>query len=263
MREQQQEDRFFQVPRTVQRTSEGLVDLPILYYDVSNVVALFEADLEGVREVLRGTGLVPGIVSRGRAMVGLSFYEYRRTSVGTYNEVGTAIFAVPAGERPPRLRLAEMMRPLRRRKLGAYVVDLPVTTAAANAAGREIWGYPKFITEIPFELRGRSFRCAVMDPDVPDQAICEIAGSMGAGVPAPPMSLLTYTQLEGQLIRTPIDVRGAVMARGPGELTLRVGPSEHRMARNLHTLGLDGAKPTVVMSTDRFQSKLHPGSRIG
>jgi len=259
----QHHDRFFRVPRTVQRTSQGLVDLPILYYDVRNVVAIFEARRDGVEAVLAGTGLVPGVLTRrDGALVGMSFYEYRDTSVGVYNEVGTAIFAVRQGERRPRLGIADLYRPVRRRQLGAYVLDLPVTTPLANAAGREIWGYPKFVTEIPFAREGRRVETAVLDPDG-QGAICTLSGAMGPGIPGPPLSLMTYTLLEGSLIRTHVDVRGTVEAHGAGSVSLRVGSSRHRMAENLRTLGLEEARPLFLMATDRFQSKLWPGSRVG
>ena len=42
-------DRFFDVPRTTRQTSEGPVELPIFYYDVSTVIVLFAARLAGLR----------------------------------------------------------------------------------------------------------------------------------------------------------------------------------------------------------------------
>ncbi|MFU8805859.1 MAG: acetoacetate decarboxylase family protein [Bradymonadaceae bacterium] len=252
---------FFDVPRMPYRTSLGVVDLPILYYDVTNVVALFEASRAGVDELLEGTGLCAGLVQGDTATVGLSFYEYRDSSVGSYNEVGTALLAVREGQRRPMLKIAELLRSPRRRTLGAYVVDLPVTTELACAGGREIYGYPKFVTDISFLRRGRDFRSAVLDPDG-DAAICELAGKMGMGVPSPPLSLMTYTLLDGALLRTHVDVRGRSWTHAPGSMQLDVGPSDHPMARNLRTLGLDGARPTVVMATDRFQSLLHAGTWV-
>jgi hypothetical protein len=177
-----------------------------------------------------------------------------------YNEVGTAIFALRPGERP-RLGWADLLMPPRRRTIGAYVVDLPVTTRAANAAGRELWGYPKFVTQIPFRLHGREFECAVLDPEQ-DAPIVSLGGRMGPGLPAPPLSLMTYTQLDGALLRTHVDVRGRITVHAPGSLRLHLGPSQHRMAENLRLLELDGARPRVVMRTERFQSKLWPGSRV-
>jgi hypothetical protein len=257
-----QKNPFFAVPRTTRSTSAGPVELPILYQDVRNVVALFTVPIERARLVLTGTGLVPTPLPRGQALVGMAFYEYRQTSVGAYNEVGTAIFVHREDEPEPRLGVVDLLRPPARRQLGAWVVDLPVTTGLANAAGRELWGYPKFVTEIPFHLDGRRFDSSVMDPD-DGTTICTLAGVAGPGVPAPPLSLMTYTRLDGALVRTHVDVRGAVTARAAGSLRLHVGGSRHRMAEHLRRLGLADARPRLVLMTERFQSRLHAGQLVG
>jgi Acetoacetate decarboxylase (ADC) len=254
-------DHFFDVDRTIHNTSAGLVDLPILYRDASNVIALFDADARGAAELLAGTGLEPAIVHGDKALVGLSFYEYRATTVGVYNEVGTAIFARRAGDRSFVPGLADMLLPPSRRSVGAWVVDLPVTTEAANAAGRELWGYPKFVTRIDFALAGRRVRSTVWDPAAASE-ICELAGEMGPGLPSPSMSLVTFSRLGDALVRTHVDVRAPTWARARGDVRLRVGASTHRMAENLRTLGLDGARPRALLVTDHFQSLLHAGRRV-
>lgn len=254
-------DRFFDVPRTVRSTSMGPVELPILYYDVRNVVALFAVRIAGARSVLAGTGLEPVPAGAGHAIVGLSFYEYRETTVGVYNEVGLAIFCARAGEPRRALAFVDLLRKPQKRRVAAYVVDLPVTTALANAAGRELWGYPKFVTPIEFGLDGRDVDAAVKEPDGTGD-LCRLAGRLGPGVPAPPLSLLTYTHLDGALVRTHVDVRGRVMLRSRGSLVLRVSASEHAMAEHLRALGLDGARPLLAMATERFQSKLYAGVKV-
>ena len=253
-------DAFFRVDRTVHHTSAGLVDLPILYFDATNVLALFEADLRGAESLLEPAGLEPAIVRGDKALVGLSFYAYRDTTVGTYNEVGTAIFARKSGERGVLPGLAELLVDPRRRHVGAWVVDLPVTTEAANAAGREIWGYPKFVTRIDFSLAGRTVQSVVHDP-VDASTICELAGTMGPGFPVPCPSLMTFSRLDGTLVRTHVDVRAPYRARTRGDVRLSIGASTRRMADNLRALGLDGARPTVLLETTRFQSILHAGRR--
>ncbi len=254
-------DPFFDVPRTTRATSEGPVELPILYRNVRSVVALFTVPKQRASELLVGTGLKPAPLGLGRAVVALALYEYLDTSVGVYNEVGTAIFALRENETATPLAFLDLLRPPTARRLGMYVVDLPVTTAAANAAGREIWGYPKFITAIPFQLTGHKFDSAVLDP-TGDSEIFRISGTFGAGISAQPLSLMTYTRKDGALIRTHVDVRGPVQLCAPGSLTLRVGASKHGMATRLRSLGLDGARPRVVMVTDKFQSLLHEGTIV-
>ena len=257
-------DDFFRAPRETRSTSAGPVELPILYFDVRNVVALFAAPLGPTRDALRGTGLVPATLSPGKAVVGLSFYDYRDTTVGPYGEVGTAVLAVREGEESGPLALIDLLRAPSTRRLGMVVLDLPVTTPLAHAAGRELWGYPKFVTRITFDLDGRRFDGAVLDPDDvgADGArveICRLAGALGRGVPAPPLSLMTDSRLDGALLRAHVDVRGRVTLASGGSLTLSVGASRHPMAARLRALGLDGARPLVTLRTERFQSRLHAG----
>lgn len=239
-------EKFFEVPRTPHATSEGIVELPILYYDASNVVAIFAVRPAAAEALLEGTRLEPVVVA-GRAVVALSFYEYRASSVGPYNEVGTAILAKRAGA------------PLRWKTSGAFVVDLPVTTRAANAAGRELWGYPKFVTKIGFRLDGRDVESSVEDP-ASHEPIVSLRGRMGRAIPAPPISFATFTMSRGDLLRTPIDVRGRCAFHAAGSVSLRVGSSEHPMAKHLRELGLDAARPRALVSTDRFASRLHEGA---
>jgi hypothetical protein len=255
------DDRFFRGPRTTRTTSQGPVDLPIFYYDTSNVVAVFGASRAAAEKLLEGTGLEPALAADGGARVGLSFYEYRDTSVGVYNEVGMAIFAARRGERRFLRGLADLLVPPRWRASGAYVVDLPVTTPAADAAGREIWGYPKFVTGIGFRLNGRDFESSVLDPST-NEAILTLSGRMGPGVPAPPLSLVTFSMLNGTLVRTHVKVRGMVTVHARGTMRLSVGRAGHRMADNLRTLGLAEARLRLVTRTERFQSRLPLGATI-
>jgi hypothetical protein len=252
-------DAFFDVPRTTHQTSAGPVELPILYLEARNVMALFEASLDGVRALLAPAGLEPGVVYAGRALVGMSFYEYTRTSIGPYNEVGTALFAVRHGERGGLRGVAELLLEPRTRRVGAWVADLPVTTEAACAAGCELWGFPKFVTRIDFALTGRRLSSAVFDPSGVD-SICTLAGTAGPSTRIPGPSLLTLSRHEGALLRTPVDVRAPTRLHLPGDVRLRLGQSRHRMAEHLRALGLDGAAPRALVITERFQSLLHPGS---
>lgn len=249
---------FLAVPTTTRPTSSGPVELPIRYQDASNIMALFGAPVAGAAALLEESGLEPAIVAGGQALVGLSFYEYRRTSIGDYNEVGTAIFARRPGGPGAVLGLAELLLDPRRRRVGAWVVDLPVTTEAACAAGRELWGYPKFVTGIDFSLSGRELHGRVREPDG-EKAICELSGHAGPSVPVPGFSILTYSRLEGELLATPVDVKAPSRVHLPGEVRLRVGPSAHPMAAHLRTLGLDGASPLLLVVTGRFRSLLHAG----
>lgn len=251
-------DPFFRGPRAPFETRAGTVHLPILYYDTSNVLAFFHAPADAAAVLLDGTGLKPAFKLLGRTVVGLSFYEYRHTSVGAYNEVGLAIPAVDAAQRRGPAMLIEPLRPLASRRLGFFVVDLPVTTAIADAAGRELWGYPKFVTGIDFGYAGRHVAMRVADPASATD-ILRLEGRPSPGLPAPPMSLVTYSMLDGRRVRTTVNVRGRLRVGLGGSVRLAVGDSRHPMAEHLRRLGLDGKRPFLVAGTHRFQSRLNAG----
>lgn len=255
------DDVFFQVPRTVVSTSEGAVALPIMYYDTSALYAFFLVDRQAAADLLDNERLAPALTIGERALACVACYEYRDTSVGVYNEVGLALCVTADGAQPALSGWPEMLRTLSSpegRSVGMHVLDLPVTTAAANAAGREIWGLPKFVTPIDYEKRGRRFRCEVADPDG-GPPLMTLSGSANLPLPGRTMSLALYSELEGHLMRCTVNARGRTfMAPGRG-MQLTTPGSGHPMSEHLAALGLNGAKPLAVMWTDSFQSRLNAG----
>jgi hypothetical protein len=184
-------------------------------------------------------------VSRdGKAVVLLYCIEYRVTDIGPYNEVGLTIMAKAPGDPTP----------------GIYVAHLPVTTAVANRTGREIWGYNKFVAAIDVRSDGKSFSTTLNDLD--NATIGVVEGRLGASVPVPPTDIVTFTVLNGRLIKTLIQVLTPAQA-GSGEgFVLKVGTSGHPMTNNLRSLGLDGARPLLVQYSDPFQALLFPGRAL-
>ncbi len=256
------QDSFFDVSRETKLTSQGQVDFPILYFDTSCVLAFFLCDLDKVKAQLVDVPLEPGIVVANKAIVGVALYEYRQTSIGAYNEVGVGIPVVHKGSSRAVLPLLDLFAPIEKRKTGFYVVDLPVTTQAANAAGREMWGLPKFVTDIPFQLNGRQFSCSVLDPDT-RQDIMTIDGKMGLGIPSPAMHLKLYSFLQGDTLETAVNLRRGATLRAPGSIKIKLGDSHHPMAERLRALGLDGKSPIALTATNEFQSRLNLGEVRG
>lgn len=255
------QDPFFQYPLTSFNSSEGKVDLPILYFDSSNFMALFEVEFDSANAFLKEQGLTAVRFAGGKALVVVGFYEYRETAIADYNEVGVAIACVPEGVQAPRLPLLSLYKPLDRQQLGFYVLDLPVTTQAACAAGKEIWGYPKFVTPIGFSLDAQRFRGTVSDPESADTML-ELSGDLGMGLPAPQLDLVLYSRHQGALLRTLINTRGGGRSCLPGSLRLKLSKSAHPMARRLAQLGLSNAAPKLVFHSHGLQLRLNAGANI-
>lgn len=250
---------FFAVPRAARPTSGGPVDLPILYYDTSYVMALFFADRAAVERLVGDDGVRPALTRGGRAVVALAGYDYRDSTVGPYFEVGLAIPVVPAGARRGE-RWLQVLRNEEnpRRDLGFHVLHLPVTTPAADVAGREIWGLPKFVTGIDVRHVGRDIAVRVDDP-AGGEPIMTLDGRAGPGVPSPALPVMLYSRLGGNLLCTTVNGRGRNTAYPGGRLRLRIGDSTHPMAATMRGLGLDGGKPWLVLAADAAQSRLNAG----
>ena len=253
-------DLFFQYPRNTIPTSEGNVEMPIMYYDDSIMMALFRVDFDKAQALVADQGLQAIRVFGGKALVGMAFYQYRETSIADYNEVGIAIAAVPNGTKVPQFPLLSMLNTLDKAPIGFCVIDLPVTTPAACAAGREIWGYPKFVTPIEFSLKGNQFDGAVTDPST-SKDLVRLSGKAGIGVPGPLLDLVLYSRHNGKLLRTLVNTRGGARACLPGSLRVTVSDnSTHPMAKRLHALGLNNARPTLISHSHALQLRLNAGA---
>jgi hypothetical protein len=218
--------------------------LPIRYFDVQCLVATFLTDLDRAAELLRGTSLLAVSQEDGKAVVLLYCIEYRITDIGPYNEVGLTVLAAAPGDPIP----------------ANYVVNLPVTTAVANRAGREIWGYNKFVAAIEVKNEGKKFSTTLRDTE--NALVGTLEGSRGASIPTPPTDILTFTLLNGRVIKTVIRVLTPFHASSGENFVFKVGTSSHPMTNNLRTVALDGARPVLVQYADPLQALLFPGRAL-
>jgi hypothetical protein len=218
--------------------------LPIRYFDVQCLVATFLTDLERATELLKGTGLQAVSQEDGKAVVLLYCIEYRVTDIGPYNEVGLTVVATAPGDPTP----------------ANYVVNLPVTTAVANRSGREIWGYNKFVALIDVKSDVKNFSTMLRDAD--GEMIGALEGKRGTSVPTPPTDILTFTLLQGKLIKTLIQVLTPFRSSSGEDFVFKVGTSRHPMTNNLRTVALDGASPVLVHYADPLQALLFPGGTL-
>jgi hypothetical protein len=217
------------------------VPLPIRFFDAQCLLATFVTDPQHASLLLEGTGLEVAVQEDGRAMTMVACFAYRSTDIGPYNEVCLGVWALTLGDRIPAL----------------YVSDLPVTTTLAHRAGREIWGYNKFVAPIHVRGDGKTFSTTLRDPD--NAVILVLEGARAASIPTPPADVPTFSMLGGRAIRTIIRPMTPFQL-GSGEgFVLKVGESDHPMAANLRTLALDEARPALVQYANPLQFLLFPG----
>jgi hypothetical protein len=173
----------------------------------------------------------------------ITWFCYRDTSIGPYNELGISLLVTPASERG--------LLP-RRARLGFFVLHLPVTTEVARSGGVELYGYPKTVNEIPIEVGSSSVHGSLRDGG---RDVLEMRVPIGGGLNLRMIDLTTYSVLERCVMKTRIatDCRARLSRARGTELVLR--DETHPICRTLRRL-LPKPRPRWVLHCDPFRSLL-------
>jgi len=151
----------------------------------------------------------------GRAMAIIPVARYEDGDLDAYNEVGVAFLARAAG----------------RKGVGVYIHHLPVTQGFTLEAGRTIWGFPKFMSDIDIVEHPGGARILLSSDN---EEILQLDVRRG-WVSVPSRAIPTYTYMDGVLRETPWKTSGKARARlGGGRLEL----GTHPIAKELRALGL-------------------------
>ncbi len=129
--------------------------VPTFYYDLTSVMVHFLTPAAKLNALLPSDRLHPMRIVPGKAVTSISFYEYRDSDIGPYNEMLLG-FPVTIDHPAPMgigLRIAE------RSGVAAYVWQLPVTTEIARDMGIDVGGYPKILADISFQSDAGWLRC--------------------------------------------------------------------------------------------------------
>jgi hypothetical protein len=194
------------------------ITIPVEIRKARSWFASFAVPARRVAELVGPAGLEPATLPGGRAMLSLAFVRYEDGDLDPYREIAVA-FLVADPEQP--------------KHKGAYIHRLPVDQEFTCAAGRDIWGFPKFVTPIEIDQELRA-----------DRAVLTVDGRMALtitqrrGVPAPMRSTAVdaFSFADGVLRRTPWELRGAKSRMRPGGARVELGTGE--IADELRSLGL-------------------------
>ena len=198
------------------------VAIPVEVRDARSWFASFPVPYAAARELIAYSGLEPAPVIAGRAMLSLAFVRYVDSDLGPYHELAVAVLVRGAASD--------------RSEPGVLIHELPVNQAFTCAAGREIWGFPKFLADIEIVEGRRADRCTLTHDGAHVLTL-----TIGHGVPAPvrDTALDAYSFADGVLRRTRWVLDGSGPRVRPAGARLELGP--HPIAHALRGLGLPHA----------------------
>jgi len=240
--------------------SSGVMPLPCHFRKVHFAVAMFAAESSVVSRTLEGKGLQAALPWWGKNIVTLGLIRYQDSDLGAYDEVIIAIPSVRIKGSAGWKNWLDLLHSTGKLRTGMHIIHIPVTTERSRMAGSECWGYPKTVLPIAHDFMDGKVHSSVTDGQ--GRLIMNCTGDVGPGFPMPTLQLLTYSFLEGNLLRTPVKIRGALRYHPFQNIRLKVGDSNHPMAADLRRLGLDGLKPVFYLDSDRFQAVFEAGDRV-
>ena len=230
--------------RTVPVIDGREVPLPVHVRQAEQASATWSVDADAAQRIVDGTGLRVVRNRRGRATASLAVVDYQDNDLGAYHEVALA-FVVEPHDAGPGYR-ADPRRPI------TYIHRLPVDGEFTCAAGRGIWGFPKWVTDITWRRNRRGTDGVLLDEG---RLVLAVHVSPGwVPLPAQPLEMQCYSNLDGVLRRTPWTTTSHGARLRPGGATVVVG-DEHPFADEVRALGLHERPPLFTVSVDRMTAE--------
>jgi len=120
---------------------------PTFYGNASCSIAIFHCDYKAALAMMPSPSMKPVKMTRGRALVIFSCYEYRNVlNVAPYNEIAMTIPVMTDGGM--NVPVLSMLLGDKLEKFGYYVFSMPVTSLENRIRGRKIWGLPKNVERL-------------------------------------------------------------------------------------------------------------------
>jgi hypothetical protein len=226
------------------------VPLPVVVRDAKTMFATFFVAAAPARRLFPQTGIRLAEVVPGRTLVSIAAVEHRDGDLGPYNEISVA-FPVRIGH-GASWPFVGMALDFSAGRAGVYIHQLPVTTAFSCAAGREIWGLPKFLADIDF-ADAADRRTAVLRVD----GVHALTLSVKRGGRSSFGDALLHALAirDGRIWKTPFEASGEGFGLSLRGATLELG--EHAIAQELRTLGLP-KRPLLSGWIERMSARFQP-----
>jgi hypothetical protein len=125
---------------------------PALFQDGSSAGGLFHVPSRAAQALICDSGFEVAELWPGRAAFSLSCVHYSESVCDVYNEVSMAFFVKPKHGRHSRIPYLGTWLDITRGNSATHIWKLPVTNKLALDAGVLMWGLPKTIEEIDFEV---------------------------------------------------------------------------------------------------------------
>ncbi len=254
-------DPFFQVPQHTVATSVGNVDVPIFVQEGDYCIAFFLVRRERLLPLLASTELKPSLNIGKYSMIALGMADFTHCSEDPFRMVAASVPVHRNHGPQPRSIFKEFFAKQDHRYTGFYTFGGHADNGRMGEIGAEIWGLPKGVGPVGFDLEGGQVncdvRCAYTGEDV-----MSFSGKGGRFLQMDAISYHAFSINEGNLFRSLINNKGQFHLHMPLGYRLRVGSGNQQLAQQLRWLGLDGSRPLIMLCADNYQCRFHEGAVV-
>ena len=208
------------------------VRLPVVVRDASSGAATYAVSAAAARRLIPGAGLEPVEVWPGKALCSVAVIQYRDNDLGDYNEVSIAFFVRESG-RAQGLPYLGAVADFLRGRVSTYIRHLPVDQGFTCEAGRTIWGFPKSVERIGFEVGVARATCVL---SMNGSHVLTLSVPRGGTRRLPDSLMTTYSFIDGTLHKTAFSSGAEGVGFHLGGAALALGA--HPIADELRSLGL-------------------------
>jgi hypothetical protein len=212
------------------RVLDREVTLPVEVRDASAATVIWEVDAAALTALLPTDQVEVVETAPGRAQFALAVVDYRDNDLGSYREAGFIAFVRPRADGSPG-------------EDGTFILRLPVDGEFTCAAGQQVWGFPKTVEVIDFQIADDHADVALRSDG---ELVLHLRVPRGGSDPMPPMPMASYTLKDGLLHATRFTQGGEQtgITFGPDGVELELGT--HPWAEELASHGLPAP---AVLST--------------
>ncbi|HUW01386.1 MAG TPA: acetoacetate decarboxylase family protein [Acidimicrobiales bacterium] len=217
-------------------TVEGVeLAVPLEVQAATSIVASYRVDPRISQEIIDDSGFAIRVGDDGLAGLSVVGVSYLQSVFGRYNEVGV-VFDVES--------LGPEVNP-------TFIKWLPVTGQFSCAVGRQVWGFPKWVTDLRYTIYGEEAQVEWFEDDELVLRLRLGAGGQDIGGADLPVSSYTVGPEGPQCTQT--DMRNSGMVMGaPAEL--EIGTSGHPAAQALRDLDVAQLEPALTTAVSHSSS---------
>ncbi|MFT5887774.1 MAG: hypothetical protein ACI9BO_000587 [Zhongshania sp.] len=225
------------------------VSLPVTVKAAAMLMNVFLVDSKKAQALIANSGFKVVELFPGKALMQLLGVDYQQNDLGDYNEAAIVFPVTTPGESRPLPVIGAMWR-MMRGQLANYVYRMPVNQGFTTHAGRFIWGFPKWVTEVDIQFKDDTASAEFCDDG---ELVFAISANAGGKAQAKPQAAPSVAIRNGQAWKTIGITEGEGLTFSRKVNVPQIGRS-HPLALVLRNLGLP-KKPLFSIAIRR--AKMH------